>query len=103
MTHTDFGDPEMVDFGRFRPIIVLDSAIKALLRLLELVCVSDSRGVSGWLAYSATVCRPEIVEKHGFLVTNRLKNCLQTADLMDRALVKRLKYCFGEVVATSVQ
>ena len=33
VTDTDFGDPEMVDFGRFRPIIGLDSDTKALLRL----------------------------------------------------------------------
>ena len=50
MTDTDFGDPEMVDFGRFRPIIVLDSAIKALLRLLELVCVSPAVFPDAWNA-----------------------------------------------------
>ena len=40
VTHTDFGDPDMVDFGRFWPIIGLDSDTKALLRLPKLVCVS---------------------------------------------------------------
>ena len=40
MTDTDFDDPEMVDFGRFRPIIELDSDTKALQRLPKLVCVS---------------------------------------------------------------
>ena len=48
MTHMDFGDPEMVDFDRFRPIIVIDSAIKAILRLLELVCVSPAVFPDGW-------------------------------------------------------
>ena len=48
VTHTDFGDPEMVDFGRFRPIIGLDSAIKALLRLPEHVCMSLAVFLNGW-------------------------------------------------------
>ena len=48
VTDTDFGDPKMIDFGRLRPIIVLDSAIKALLRLLELVCVSPAVFPDGW-------------------------------------------------------
>ena len=42
VTDTDFGDPEMVDFGRFRPIIGLDSDTKALLRLPKPVCVSPA-------------------------------------------------------------
>ena len=50
MTDTDFGDPEMVNFGRFRPIIGLDSDTKALLRLPELVCVSPAVFPNGWHA-----------------------------------------------------
>ena len=42
MTHTDFGDPEIVDFGRILPIIGLDSDTKALLRLPKPVCVSPA-------------------------------------------------------------
>ena len=65
VTDTDFGEPELVDFGRFRPIIVLDSAIKALLRLLELVCVSPAVFPDGWHT------RPQFVgqksaKNHGF-------------------------------------
>ena len=48
VTHTDFGDPEMVDFARFWPIIGLDSDTKALLRLPELVCVSPTVFPNGW-------------------------------------------------------
>ena len=48
VTHTDFGDPEMVDFGRFRPIIGLDSDTKALLRLPELVCVFPTVFPNSW-------------------------------------------------------
>ena len=51
VTHTDFGDPEMADFGRFWLIIVLDSAIKALLRLLELVCVSPAVFPDAWYTW----------------------------------------------------
>ena len=46
MTDTDFGDPEMVDFGRFRPIIGLDSDAKALLYTVTKACLRVSRGVS---------------------------------------------------------
>ena len=42
MTDTDFGDPEMVDFGRFRSIIGLDSDTKALLQLPKHVYVSPA-------------------------------------------------------------
>ena len=48
MTDTDFGDPEMIDFGRSRPIIGLDSDTKALLRLPKLVCVSPAVIPNGW-------------------------------------------------------
>ena len=44
----DFGDQEMVDFGRFQPIIGLGSDIKALLRLPELVCVSPAVFPNSW-------------------------------------------------------
>ena len=48
VTDTDFGDPEMVDFDRFRPIIGLDSDTKALLRLPKLVCVSPAVFANSW-------------------------------------------------------
>ena len=51
VTDTDLGDPEIVDFGRFRPIIGLDSATKALLRLPELVCVSPAVFPDAWYTW----------------------------------------------------
>ena len=65
MTDTDFGDPEMIDFGRFRPIIGIDSDTKALLRLPELVCVSPTVFPNGWHT-RPLFAGPKSSKNHGF-------------------------------------
>ena len=65
VTHTDFGDPEMVDFDRFQLIIGLDSATKALLRLPELVCVPPTLFPNGWHT-RPRFAGPKSSKNHGF-------------------------------------
>ena len=88
VTHTDFGDPEMVDFDRFRSIIGLDSATKALLRLPELVCVSPTVFPNGWRT-RPRFAGPKSSKNTDFEQQIDSKNC--SVDLSDRSLVKRLK------------
>ena len=93
VTHTDFGDPEMVDFDRFRPIIGLDSDTKALLRLPKPDCVSPAVFPNGWHA------RPRFAGPKSSKITDfrrqidsiQLRKLLADSDLSGRSLVKRLK------------
>ena len=69
VTDTEFGDPEMVDFCRFWPIIGLDSAIKALLRLPEHVCESLAVFLNGW-HICPRFAGPKSLKKQGFGTKN---------------------------------
>ena len=69
VTDTDFGDPEMVDFALNLPIIGLDSAIKALLRLPEHVCVSLAVFPKGW-HICPWFAGPKSSQNHGFGTKN---------------------------------
>ena len=78
MTDTDFGDLEMVDFCRFRPIIGIDSDTKALLRLPELVCVSPTVFPNSWYT-RPQFAGPKSLKIKGFgrqIDSNQLKKLL---------------------------